>query len=269
MESNKTVRLNWIAVLAVVAAISLVALAGLIAFVIRQFYINDQLNPRYWSFFARWTTWRFLLTGLMGTVRVALMAGILAIILGLLLMLGRISSNKVLSTACHVVTDLFRSLPSLLLIYFFFLVIPRYGLKMPLGLPGYFTLEEGLAVAKETGKPVFVDITGHGCVNCREMESRVWSDPRVYEILRDRYILVALYTDDKTPLDPSDWVTTEGGKVLKDLGRANAYLVRKRFGVNAQPNYVLLDADGKELAPVRGYDLDIEEFLIFLGKGLE
>lgn len=145
----------------------------------------------------------------------------------------------------------------------------RYGLKMPLGLPGYFTLEEGLAAAKETGKPVFVDITGHGCVNCREMESRVWSDPRVYEILRDRYILVALYTDDKTPLDPSDWVTTESGKVLKDLGRANAYLVRKRFGVNAQPNYVLLDADGKELAPVRGYNLDIEEFLIFLGKGLE
>ena len=116
---------------AIGTAISLVALAALIAFVIRQFYINDQLNPRYWSFFARWTTWRFLLRGFLGTIRVALVAGILAMGLGLLLMLGRISSSKVLSGICHVITDLFRSLPSLLLIYFFFLVIPKYGLKMP------------------------------------------------------------------------------------------------------------------------------------------
>lgn len=112
-------------------AISIVALIALIAFVIRQFYINDQLNPKYWSFFARWTTWRFLLKGLMGTVKVALTAGIIAMILGLLLMLGRISPNKPLSVACHVITDLFRSLPSLLLIYFFFLVIPKYGIRMP------------------------------------------------------------------------------------------------------------------------------------------
>ena len=111
--------------------ISLVLLALGIAFVIRQFYINDQLNPRYWSFFLRWTTWRFLLRGLLGTVKVAIMAGIIAMILGLLLMLGRISPNRVLSGICHVVTDLFRSLPSLLLIYFFFLVIPKYGLRMP------------------------------------------------------------------------------------------------------------------------------------------
>ena len=116
---------------AIGTAISLVALAALVAFVIRQFYINDQLNPRYWSFFARWTTWRFLLRGFLGTIRVALVAGILAMGLGLLLMLGRISSSKVLSGICHVITDLFRSLPSLLLIYFFFLVIPKYGLKMP------------------------------------------------------------------------------------------------------------------------------------------
>ena len=116
---------------AIGTAISLVALAALVAFVIRQFYINDQLNPRYWSFFARWTTWRFLLRGFLGTIRVALVAGILAMGLGLLLMLGRISSSKVLSGICHLITDLFRSLPSLLLIYFFFLVIPKYGLKMP------------------------------------------------------------------------------------------------------------------------------------------
>ena len=145
----------------------------------------------------------------------------------------------------------------------------KYGLKMPLGLPGYFTLEEGLEAAKAEGKPVFVDITGHGCVNCREMEQRVWSDPRVLEILRNRYIIVALYNDDKTPLDEADWVTTESGRVLKDLGRANSYIARERFGVNAQPNYILLAPDGTQLAPPRGYNLDIEDFLAFLAKGLE
>ena len=112
-------------------AISLVLLVAFIAFVIRQFYINDQLNPKYWSFFARWTTWRFLLKGFMGTIKVAITAGFIAMVLGLLLMLGRISPNKALSATCHVITDLFRSLPSLLLIYFFFLVIPKYGLRMP------------------------------------------------------------------------------------------------------------------------------------------
>ena len=116
---------------AVGTAISLVLLALGIAFVIRQFYVNDQLNPKYWSFFTRWTTWRFLLRGFMGTIKVAFTAGIIAMALGLLLMLGRISPNKALSAVCHVVTDLFRSLPSLLLIYFFFLVIPKYGIRMP------------------------------------------------------------------------------------------------------------------------------------------
>ena len=145
----------------------------------------------------------------------------------------------------------------------------KYGLKMPLGLPGYFTLEEGLEAAKAEGKPVFVDVTGHGCVNCREMEQRVWSDPRVLEILRNRYIIVALYNDDKTPLDEADWVTTDSGRVLKDLGRVNSYIARERFGVNAQPNYILLAPDGTQLAPPRGYNLDIEDFLAFLAKGLE
>jgi glutamate transport system permease protein len=116
---------------AIGTGVSLVLLVALIAFVIRQFYINDQLNPKYWSFFTRWTTWRFLLRGMFGTIKVALMAGVIAMALGLLLMLGRISPNKALSGLCHVVIDLFRSLPSLLLIYFFFLVIPKYGIKMP------------------------------------------------------------------------------------------------------------------------------------------
>ena len=145
----------------------------------------------------------------------------------------------------------------------------RFDLHLPLGLEGYFTIEEGLAAAKETGKPVFVDITGHGCVNCREMEARVWSDPQVLDILRNEYIIVALYTDDKTRLEKEEWIETGNGDVLKDLGRVNSYIARTRFGVNAQPNYVLLSPDGELLAPVRGYDLSIPGFVEFLKSGLK
>ena len=140
----------------------------------------------------------------------------------------------------------------------------RFDLQLPHALEGYFTLEEGLAAAKESGKPVFLDITGHGCVNCREMEARVWSDPRVLQRLRDDFVVVALYTDDKSRLEPDEWVTTDTGKVLKDFGRVNSYIARTRFGVNAQPNYFLLDAEGKVLAGPRGYNLDVDGFLRFL-----
>lgn len=146
--------------------------------------------------------------------------------------------------------------------------VRKYDLKMPLGLDGYFTLEEGLEASGRLGKPVFVDITGHGCVNCREMEQRVWSDPRVLQKLRDEFVLVALYTDDKTRLDKSDWVTLDNGTVLKDLGRVNSLLVRERFGVNAQPNYAILDSEGQLLLPVRGYNLDVNDFLAFLDAGI-
>ena len=146
----------------------------------------------------------------------------------------------------------------------------KYGLHLPLGLHGYFTLEEGLEAAKEAGKPVFVDVTGHGCVNCREMESRVWSDPTVYSMLQNDFVIVALYSDDKQKLDKEDWVTdAETGKVYKDLGRANSYVARTLWNVNAQPNYVLLSPDGEMLVPVRGYDLSIEGFVAFLQSGLD
>ena len=146
----------------------------------------------------------------------------------------------------------------------------KYGLHLPLGLHGYFTLEEGLEAAKEAGKPVFVDVTGHGCVNCREMESRVWSDPTVYSMLQNDFVIVALYSDDKQKLDKEDWVTdAETGKVYKDLGRANSYTARTLWNVNAQPNYVLLSPDGEMLVPVRGYDLSIDGFVSFLQSGLD
>ncbi len=145
----------------------------------------------------------------------------------------------------------------------------KYDLHLPLGLEGHFDLESGLKAAKALGKPVFVDITGHGCVNCREMESRVWSDPQVLEILQNDYVIVALYTDDKQKLHEEDWVTTESGDVLKEMGRANSYIARTRFGVNAQPNYVLLSPEGELLAPVRGYNLDVAGFVDFLKSGLK
>lgn len=111
-------------------AISLVLVALGVAAVVRQFYVTGQLAPRYWSFLLEWTTWRFLLQGLMGTVQVALTAGVIALVLGLLLMLGRTSGVRPLSALCRVVTDFFRGVPSLLLIYFFFFVPAQLGLKM-------------------------------------------------------------------------------------------------------------------------------------------
>ena len=146
----------------------------------------------------------------------------------------------------------------------------KYGLHLPLGLNGYFTLEEGLAAAQKSGKPVFVDVTGHGCVNCREMESRVWSDPQVLSMLKNDFVVVALYTDDKQKLDKDEYVTdAETGKVYKDLGRANSYIARTKWNVNAQPNYVLLSPEGEMLVPVRGYDLSIDGFINFLQSGLD
>ncbi len=137
-------------------------------------------------------------------------------------------------------------------------------LPMPHGLSAYDNLEDGIAAAAASGKKVFVDITGHGCVNCREMEARVWSDPAVLQRLRDNFVLVALYMDDKVKLPESEWVTTESGQVLKDVGRVNSHIAQTRFGVNAQPNYVILDGEGNVLAGPRGYNLDVDAFVKFL-----
>ena len=142
-------------------------------------------------------------------------------------------------------------------------------LSLPHGLSGYDTIEAALEAAQAQGKPVFVDITGHGCVNCREMEARVWSDPEVRRILHDDYVIAVLYMDDKAKLPASRWVTTDSGKVLKDVGRVNSHIAQTRFGVNAQPNYALLSPEGELLAPVRGYDLSVPGFVEFLQSGLQ
>ncbi|BAX79500.1 protein-disulfide reductase DsbD family protein [Labilibaculum antarcticum] len=147
---------------------------------------------------------------------------------------------------------------------------PKYAerLHLPHGLKGYFDFEQGIACAKEQNKPVFIDFTGHGCVNCREMEANVWSDPRVQKILREDYVIIALYVDDKQTLPESDWITSSyDGKVKKTLGRKYADFQITRFGVNAQPYYVLLDKEEDTLVDPRAYDLNAEAFVEFLENG--
>ena len=148
---------------------------------------------------------------------------------------------------------------------------PKYSdfLHLPHGLEGFFDLREAEAYAEKVGKPLFIDFTGHGCVNCREMEARVWSDPEVLAMLRNDYVIVALYSDDKKVLPENEWVTTESGKVLKSLGKINSRYALTTYGVNAQPYYVLQGRGGKMLVPPRGYDLSVPGFVAFLRSGID
>lgn len=136
-------------------------------------------------------------------------------------------------------------------------------LKLPHGLQGYFDFDEAATHAKEEGKPIFIDFTGHGCVNCRSMEAQVWSDPRVQQILTEDYIIVALYVDDKSPLSKND---AKYG-MYKSIGAKNADFQIKNFNANAQPYYCLVGHDGNLLATPRAYDLDVEAFIAFLESG--
>ena len=143
-------------------------------------------------------------------------------------------------------------------------------LHMPYDIPAFFDYEEARAYAAKVGKPVLLDFTGHGCVNCREMESRVWSDPRVLKMMKNDYVDCSLFGENKKVLDKKDRVTTEDGKVLKSLGKINSYFMMKRYHVNAQPYYVILDpVTEKNKVPARSYNLDVDEYVTFLEKGLE
>jgi thiol:disulfide interchange protein DsbD len=136
-------------------------------------------------------------------------------------------------------------------------------------LEGYFDYEQGMACARKLNKPVFIDFTGHGCVNCREMEANVWSDPRVLERLKNKFVVIALYVDDKSILPESEWITsTYDGKVKKTLGKKYADFQISKFGVNAQPYYVLLDGKGEKLVEPRAYDLNADSFVEFLDTAL-
>ncbi len=151
-------------------------------------------------------------------------------------------------------------------------VKPKYSdfLHLPHGLEGFFEYNEAVAYAKSVGKPLFVDFTGHGCVNCREMEARVWSDPRVLKLFREKFVMLALYADDKKNADEKDWVTTETGRVLKSIGKINSHLAMTKFNVNAQPYYSIIDPNTeKPLTQPMGYNLNVDDFIKFLEAGLK
>ena len=134
----------------------------------------------------------------------------------------------------------------------------------------YTDYDEGMAAARRLGKPVMVDFTGFGCVNCRKMEAAVWTDPTVAEILNDKYVLISLYVDDKTPLEEPVQVIENGQqRTLRTVGDKWSYLQRTKVGANTQPVYVLLDNDGMPLNGSRSYDEDISEYVKFLRTGLD
>ena len=130
--------------------------------------------------------------------------------------------------------------------------------------------EQGMAAARAEGKPVLIDFTGFGCVNCRKMEAAVWTDPRVAQKLTKDFVLISLYVDDKAPLAEPMEVTDEQGntKTLRTVGAKWSYLQSHKFGANAQPFYVMLDNDGHPLAGSRAYDEDINAYINFLNKGI-
>jgi len=140
---------------------------------------------------------------------------------------------------------------------------------LPLGLKGYFNYEDGLSCAKEKNKPIFLDFTGHFCSNCKQMENQIWPEPEVLELLRNEFVIISLYTDDKTKLAESEWVTSKDGKVIKTLGDLNKNFEIEKFNTIATPWYVLLDTEGNVLVDPRGKDMDAASFAAYLQSGVD
>ncbi|WP_299819916.1 thioredoxin family protein [uncultured Pontibacter sp.] len=148
---------------------------------------------------------------------------------------------------------------------------PKYAdfLHLPHGLQGYFDLEQAKKCAAAQGKPIFIDFTGHGCVNCREMEANVWSDPAVLQRLREDYVILALYVDDKTELAASEkYISDYDGKEKATIGKKYADYQITKFNVNAQPYYVLMDENENVLVKPTAYDLNVNNFVQFLDAGV-
>lgn len=141
-------------------------------------------------------------------------------------------------------------------------------LELPHGLKGFYDLEEAKEYAAKVGKPIFLDVTGHGCVNCRNMEASVWSDAEVKDRLLNDFVICALYVDDKTVLPEQYWVK-DGGKTHKTLGKINSIFVLNEFNAASQPFYAVLDAEGNKLGRSRSYDLDVDAFVEWMDDGLE
>jgi thiol:disulfide interchange protein DsbD len=148
---------------------------------------------------------------------------------------------------------------------------PKHGdlFDMPLGLSGYFDYRQGLECAKEQNKPVLLDFKGHACANCKLMEAKVWSDPEVLRRLRDNFVIIALYADDRTMLPESEWVKSEvDGKMKKTIGKVNEDLEISKFRTNALPLYVITDHSGNPLNTPMPTNLNIEEYKNWLDEGV-
>lgn len=143
-------------------------------------------------------------------------------------------------------------------------------LHVPLGFEAFFDLDEAKIYARQQGKPVFIDFTGKTCANCREMEHYVWTDPEVKRLLNDEFIMCSLYADENTiELPEEEWVVDEKGRTLKTLGRKNLNYQKTEFNMNAQPYYVIVNADGKVLtAENYKYDRDVKKFIAWLNEGI-
>ncbi len=148
---------------------------------------------------------------------------------------------------------------------------PKYSniFKMPLGLKGYYDYRQGLACAKEQGKPVLLDFKGHACANCKLMEARVWSDPEVLRILRDEFVIISIYVDDRTQLPENEWIVSSlDGKQKKTIGKVNEELEISKFKTNALPLYVVVDHEGNPLNKPMPTNLNVKEYKKWLDEGV-
>jgi thiol:disulfide interchange protein DsbD len=148
---------------------------------------------------------------------------------------------------------------------------PKYSdlFSLPYGLTGFFDLDEGLAYAKKAGKPVLIDFKGHACANCKRMEAKVWSDPEVIKRLKENFVLIALYVDDRTQLPESEWrISSIDGKVKKTIGKINEDIEISRYNTNALPYYVIADYSGNPLNTPSFTNLDIESYISWLDEGI-
>ncbi len=143
-------------------------------------------------------------------------------------------------------------------------------LKLPYNLKGFFDYDEALIYSKKNNKPMLLDFTGHGCVNCRDIESRVWPDQRVRDYLNNKYVLVSLYVDDKTQLPEKDWyISSYDSKIKKTIGKQNADFQITRFNNNAQPFYVVIDPFSEKIVyRPWGYELNVESYIAHLDNGI-
>ncbi len=148
---------------------------------------------------------------------------------------------------------------------------PKYGdlFSLPYGLSGFFDYDEGMAYARNVNKPVLLDFKGHACANCKRMEAKVWSDPEVLRRLKDNFVIIALYVDDRTQLSESEWiVSTVDGKVKKTIGKINEEIEISKYNTNALPYYVIADHTGQPLTTPSVTNLDVDSYIRWLDEGI-